>query len=249
MIKTIIVDDETKSRLTLENLLTKNCHEVEVVQLCSSAAKALQAIEKHKPLLVFLDIEMPVENGFAVLEKFKNPNFHVVFTSAHSQYGIRAIKFSALDYLLKPIDVEELKMAVNKVREKNDNEKKSPPDFELLLLNLKGKSVKIGVPTFDGIQMLKTADIIKCMAHESYTEIYMMDGSKILVSRLLKEYEELLGDLNFLRIHHSCLVNLAHVKKYIKGEGGYVEMIDGKTCEVSRRKKAELLNRLALLEI
>lgn len=250
MIRAILVDDEEKSRNTLKALLEKNCPDVEICDLAESVDEALVSIKKHQPDLIFLDIEMPHGSGFTLLEKLINPDFDVIFTTAYNDYAIKAIKFSALDYLLKPIDVDDLIKAVNKVKNKPGNQK-SIPDFELLLSNLKLKSgsAKIAVPTFDGLQMIDAKNIIKCIADESYTHIFLVDGSKIVVSRILKEYEELLSDLNFFRVHNSCLINLAHVTKYIKGDGGYVIMSDTKTVEVSRRKKAELLIRLALVQL
>ncbi|MBK7665883.1 MAG: response regulator transcription factor [Sphingobacteriaceae bacterium] len=194
---------------------------------------------------------MPFKNGFSLLEKVKNPEFEVIFTTAYNDYAIKAIKFSALDYLLKPIEVDELKAAIAKLEriEKNSNTKIKSDAIDLLLANLKGKSAKIAVPTFDGLQMLNAEDIIKCVANESYTQIYLVGGQKIMVSRLLKEYEELLENYNFFRIHNSTLINLKHVTKYVKGEGGYVVMSDGESCEVSRRKKNELLSKLALVQM
>lgn len=250
MIKAIIVDDEVKSRNTLKTLIEKYCPSVEICDLAESVDDALGLIKKHQPKLIFLDIEMPHGSGFTLLEKIKHPDFEVIFTTAYDDYAIKAIKFSALDYLLKPVDVDDLVKAVNKVNNKK-NKENSSLDFELLLSNLKLKSgpAKIAVPTFDGLQMIDAKNIIKCIADESYTHIFLADGSKIMVSRILKEYEELLSDLNFLRVHNSCLINLAHVTKYIKGDGGSVIMSDGKTVEVSRRKKAELLERLAIVHI
>jgi two-component system LytT family response regulator len=249
MIKTIIVDDERKSRVTLENLLNANCPGVAISDGCDSIETALVSIEKHSPDLVFLDIEMPFNNGFTLFERIKHPKFDVIFTTAYDQYAIRAIKFSALDYLLKPVDVDELKNAIAKVKQKKESNQNQSLNFELLLSNLKSKSAKIAVPTFDGLQMINAEEIIKCTAHESYTELTLTNGSKLMVSRILKEYEDLLSDLNFFRIHNSYLVNLTHIKKYIKGDGGYVVMSDGESCEVSRRKKTELLNKLSLIQL
>jgi two-component system, LytTR family, response regulator len=251
VIKAIIVDDEAKSRSTLQSLVERHCPNVSVMDMADSVASALSSIEQHQPQLLFLDIEMPHGSGFTLLEKIKNPSFHVIFTTAYDHYAIKAIKFSALDYLLKPVDVDELTAAVNKIEEKQKSEKKQLPDFELLLSNLKtkGASAKIAIPTFEGLQMVDAKDIIKCTAAESYTHITLMNGTRITVSRILKEYEELLSDLNFFRVHNSCLVNLAHVVKYIKGEGGYVIMSDGESVEVSRRKKNELLSRLSRVDL
>lgn len=251
MIKALIVDDEEKSRITLKNLITMYCPNIDVLELCDSVNSAIEAINKKMPDLVFLDVEMPFHNGFTLLEKIKEPSFDVIFTTAHGHYAIKAIKYSALDYLLKPIDSDELVAAVDKVKTKQTGAIKQAPNFDLLLNNLKvkGNNVKIAIPTFEGLQMINTSDIIKCTADESYTHISLVNHNKITVSRILKEYEELLSDLNFFRVHNSCLVNLTHITKYIKGEGGYVVMTDGSSVEVSRRKKAELLSKLSLVQM
>jgi two-component system, LytTR family, response regulator len=250
MIKAIIVDDEEKSRDFLETQLRNNCSGVKTMEKCECIESAQRAIAIHNPDLVFLDIEMPFENGFSLFDKIKNPDFEVIFTTAYNQHALRAIKLSALDYLLKPIDSDDLVKAVEKFEKRKDKKPDLKQGLELLLSNLnhKNKQARISVPTFDGLQMLNTEDIIKCVANESYTEIILVGGTRLMVSRILKEYEELLSELNFFRIHNSCLVNLKHVKKYVKGEGGYVLMSDGETCEVSRRKKSELLDRLSMVE-
>lgn len=249
MIRTIIVDDEEKSRVTLNNLLAKHCTAVTVLDQCESVAEAVKSIGKNSPDLVFLDIEMPFENGFSLFEKIKNPSFHIIFTTAYDQYAIKAIKYSALDYLLKPVDVDDLKSAVAKCGEKQKTNRAD--DYEMLLsaLKLKSKSAKIAVPTFDGLQMVSANDIVKCVADESYTHITLTNGTKLTVSRILKEFEDLLSEFNFFRVHNSSLINLAHVKKYVKGDGGYVIMSDDETVEVSRRKKNELLSRLAIVHL
>lgn len=251
MIKAIIVDDEEKSRVTLKNLVALYCPNVQITELCDSVNTALIAINNQMPDLVFLDIEMPFHNGFTLLEKINKPGFDVIFTTAYDHYAIKAIKFSAMDYLLKPIDPDELKNAIDKIEAGRASAAQSLPNFELLLSNLKvkGNNAKIAVPTFEGLQMVSIADIIKCTADESYTHITLSNNAKITVSRILKEYEELLSDFNFLRVHNSCLINLAHVSKYIKGDGGYVIMADGSTVEVSRRKKNELLSKLSMVQL
>ncbi|MBA2612723.1 MAG: response regulator transcription factor [Bacteroidetes bacterium] len=251
MIKALIVDDEEKSRIALKNLLSMYCPSVEVIKLCDSVNSALAAINKQMPDLVFLDIEMPFHNGFALLEKVKDPAFKVVFTTAYDHYAIKAIKYSAIDYLLKPIDSDELKAAVAKLKDNKHTPAQTSQNFEALLSNLKqkGNNAKIAVPTFEGLQMINTSDIIKCTADESYTHITLIDKTKITVSRILKEYEELLSDLNFFRVHNSCLINMAHVTKYVKGDGGYVVMMDGSSVEVSRRKKNDLLSKLSMVQM
>jgi two-component system LytT family response regulator len=251
MIKTIIVDDEEKSRVTLNNLITKHCPSLDIIDLCDSVDSAIRSIHKNSPGLIFLDIEMPFENGFTLFEKIKNPSFSVIFTTAYDQYAIKAIKYSALDYLLKPVDVEDLKSAVEKCKEAKKTTSTRSEEIEMLLsaLKLKSKSAKIAVPTFDGLQMILADDIVKCVADESYTHITLINGTKLMVSRLLKEFEDLLSEFNFFRVHNSSLINLAHVRKYIKGDGGYVIMSDGETVEVSRRKKSELLTRLTVVHL
>lgn len=251
MIKALIVDDEEKSRVTLKNLIAMYCPNVEVIELCDSVNSALAAISNQMPDLIFLDVEMPFHNGFTLLEKIKNPSFGVIFTTAYDHYAIKAIKYSALDYLLKPIDSDDLKAAVDKVSGNKASAALPDSKFELLLSNLKvkGNNAKIAVPTFDGLQMINANDIIKCTADESYTHITLTNNTKVTVSRILKEYEELLSDLNFFRVHNSCLVNLVHVTKYVKGDGGYVVMTDGSSVEVSRRKKTELLNKLSIVSL
>jgi two-component system LytT family response regulator len=251
MIKAIIVDDEEKSRVTLNRLVSDYCPDIKIAELCDSVDTAQKAVEKHDPDLVFLDIEMPFHNGFVLLERISNPRFEVIFTTAYDHYAIKAIKFSALDYLLKPVDTDELVSAVEKINEKRISPQTHLPDFELLLSNLKlkGKTAKIAIPTFEGLQMVNADDIVRCTADESYTQISLANGTRLMVSRILKEYEELLSDLNFFRVHNSTLINLTHVVKYIKGDGGYVLMSDGESVEVARRKKNELLSRLAMIQI
>jgi two-component system LytT family response regulator len=251
MIKALIVDDEEKSRITLRNLITMYCPNIEVIELCDSVNSALKVIEKQMPDLIFLDVEMPFHNGFTLLEKIKNPSFDVIFTTAYDHYAIKAIKYSALDYLLKPIDSDDLQAAVDKIEINKSNSVSAMPNFELLLSNIKvkGGNAKIAIPTFEGLQMISANEIIKCTADESYTHISLTNNTKLTVSRILKEYEELLSDLNFFRVHNSCLINLAHVTKYIKGDGGYVVMCDGESVEVSRRKKTELLLKLNMVSL
>ncbi|MBL7910835.1 MAG: response regulator transcription factor [Bacteroidia bacterium] len=251
MIKALIVDDEDKSRVTLKNLIGMYCPNIEVIELCDSVNSALASINKQMPDVVFLDIEMPFHNGFTLLEKVKDPRFKVIFTTAYDHYAIKAIKYSALDYLLKPIDSDELTAAVEKLNTNKPTPAQLTQNFELLLSNLKVKSnnAKIAIPTFDGLQMVSAGDIVKCTADESYTHITLTNNTKITVSRILKEYEELLSDLNFFRVHNSCLINLVHVTKYVKGDGGYVVMTDGSSVEVSRRKKNDLLNKLSMVQM
>lgn len=245
MLKCIIVDDELRSRESLSQLLSTFCPDVEVCALCKDVQEGLDAIGFHKPNVVFLDVQMKKETGFDLLAKVTNINFEIIFTTAHSEYAIKAIRFSAIDYLLKPIDIQDLQNAVDNVRKKqNDN---IPDRLQQLLLNLKAgnsENLKLALPTSAGLTFIKIFDILYCKASGNYTEIFMKDGKKHLVSRQLKEYDEMLVEHNFFRIHHSSLINLNYVQDYIKGDGGYVIMSDNTSLDVSRRKKEDFLESI-----
>ncbi|HEX7847213.1 MAG TPA: LytTR family DNA-binding domain-containing protein, partial [Chitinophagaceae bacterium] len=221
MIKAILVDDELHGLETLNILLGEYCPEVKVMEKCSSAKKALEAIDKIKPDLVFLDIEMPVMNGFELLEQFDQIPFSVIFTTSYDQYAIKAIRFSALDYLLKPVDPKELIAAVHKVERK-----KNPPSNEQLrmlmdqLQHKESRFTKIAVPTTEGFELIPAEEVVRCEADDNYTHLFLKNKSKIIASRSLKEMEEHLKDFHsFVRVHHSYIVNLNEVVKYIRGEG------------------------------
>ena len=247
MIKAIIVDDESYSCESLAILLERYCPEVQVVESCTSGESALQSINRHTPDLVFLDIEMPHMNGFELLKRIKKIDFQVIFTTSYDQYAIKAIRFSALDYLLKPIDREELEVAVKKAVRKL--EQQLPQQLSILLQKLNGSSPatqKIALPTMEGLQMIPVDSIIRCAADSNYTNIFTKQQKKITISRTLKEVEEMLEDYPFLRVHNSYLVNLNEIEKYIKGEGGYVMMSDGSHVDVSRSRKELLMQKLQL---
>lgn len=248
MLKSVIVDDEYKSRESMRILLEEFCDSVEVCALCQNVDEGIQAIRKFKPEVVFLDVQMQRETGFDLLTKIQNINFEVIFTTAHSEYAIKAFKFSAIDYLLKPIDLEELKFAINKVNKKlYDN---ISLRLEHLVQNLRSTSenYKLALPTSDGLFFVKVSDIIYCEASSNYTEIVTGDGKKHLVSRTLKEYDDMLTDHNFYRIHNSYLINLNAIKKYVRGEGGYVVMNNDRSLDVSKRKKEGFLVRIGTKE-
>lgn len=246
MLKSIIVDDELKSRESLKKMLAAFCQDVEVLDTCQNVAEAVKAIDEFKPDVVFLDVQMQGETGFDLLSTLDDIDFEVIFTTAYSEYALKAIKFSAVDYLLKPIDIDDLQKAVAKV------EKKQSPNvadrLKQLLQNLKGGSsienYKLALPTAEGLTFIKTNEILYCKASGNYTEIFMEGGKKHLVSRPLKEYDDLLSDHTFFRIHHSYLINLNGVKSYIRGEGGQVVMSDNATLDVSRRKKEAFMERI-----
>ena len=247
MIKAIIVDDELGARESLSKMLEKNCSSVQIVAKADSMLSAYEAIINFHPDLVFLDIEMPNGNAFDLLEKIKEIDFDIIFTTAYDHYAIKAIKFSAIDYILKPIDPEELLQAVKRYEEKSGQKNMLDKKFKTLLNNLKpeNKLKKVGIPDGDGLIFINLADIIRCDSDGNYTFFILTSGKKIVASRTLGEYEQLFADDNFFRVHRSHLINLQHVKKYLKGEGGYVIMSDNSQVEVSRRNKNDFLQKLA----
>jgi two-component system LytT family response regulator len=245
MIRSVIVDDELKSRESLKILIEDFCKDVSVEAMCKSVSEAEQAIDELKPDLIFLDIQLQRETGFDLLSKYSTLNFEVIFTTAYSEYAIKAFKFSAIDYLLKPIDIAELQQAIEKVQKRKTN---SITDrLQQLVQNLRANSsdnYKLALPTSDGLVFVKVNDILYCEASSNYTEITMADNKKYLVTRTLKEYDEMLNAQNFYRIHHSYLINLNGVKKYVRGDGGYVVMSNEKALDVSKRKRDGFLDRI-----
>ena len=246
MLKAVIIDDEPNAREKMQLLLEKYCRDVTVVASAADAAAGAAAIEQQQPDLVFLDIEMPVLSGFDMLKQLPLINFEIIFTTAHDHYAIKAIKFSALDYLLKPIDLDQLQEAVKKAIDRR-KEKNSARQYQTLRENLGKEQAsmdQMAIPSQTGMIFIKVQDILHCEADSNYTRIFLSNGQKIVSSRTLKEYEDLLDEQGFIRIHHSHLVNKNHIAEYIKGEGGQVRMKDGTTLTVSRRKKEEVLERL-----
>jgi two-component system LytT family response regulator len=243
MISSIIIDDETHCRETLSLLINEFCPQVKVLEQCNSAKMGLNVIEKYKPDLVFLDIEMPVMNGFELLEQFTEICFAIVFTTSYDQYAIKAIRFSALDYLLKPVDPIELKTAVKKLEE----QRHLPmiEQYEMLLKQIAGKNNgfrKIAVPTGEGFELIPADQVLYLEANDNYTHLFMTNNRKIIACRTLKEMEEQIQDFtSFLRVHNSYMVNLNEVVKYVRGEGGYLIMSDGSSINVSRSRKDALL--------
>jgi len=243
MIKAILIDDEVHCLDTLSILITDFCPEVQVMEVCRSAKQGLDAVAKHQPSIIFLDIEMPVMNGFEFLEQLKEINFAIVFTTSYDQYAIKAIRFSALDYLLKPVDPKELIAAVHKVQ--TQKQLPAPEQFEMLMNQVKHKEngfTKIAIPTTEGFELIPATDVVRCEADDNYTYLFLKNGTKIVACRTLKEMEEQLQDFSFfVRVHHSYIVNLNEVTKYIRGEGGYLVMSDDTTVNVSRSRKDALM--------
>ena len=249
-IRSIIIDDEKKSREALEEKIKKFCPDVEIVATAENAQQGMEAISKLQPELVFLDIEMPVTNGFSMLEKINALNFEVIFTTAYDQYAIKAIRFSALDYLLKPIDAEELQKAIEQYKKKKEKPGPLHPleQFRFLMESMKTANDpfnKLALPTSDGFHMVYIKDIIRLQSDSNYTTFYLQGGKSLVVSKTMKEYEEMLEEYHFFRVHNSHIINLHLMNKYIKGEGGYVIMEDGSSIEVSTRRKQAFLQKLA----
>ena len=245
MIKAIIVDDEPNCCEILTTLLERYCPQVKVADICYSGKAALSSIIEMSPDIVFLDIEMPHMNGFQLLEKLQTIDFKLIFTTSYDQYAIKAIRFSALDYLLKPIDRQELQDAVKKAMLSLNQP--MPQQLEVLMqkLNKNGNGgQKIALPTMEGLLMVPVENIISCASERNYSTLYLKEKKKLVISKPLKEMEELLEDHSFLRVHHSHLINLKEVNKFIKGEGGYLVMSDGSNVDVSRSKKELLVSKL-----
>jgi two-component system, LytTR family, response regulator len=249
MLKCIIVDDEFKSREGLKALIEKFCENIEVSALCQNGTEAIAAIDVVKPDVVFLDIQLQKETGFDILEKLDKIEFELVFTTAYSEFAVKAFKFSAIDYLLKPIDINDLRAAIEKARKRiigNISERVAQ-----LAQNLKGNSFKhsrLALPAADGLVFVSVDEILYCEATGNYTNIHMADNRKFVVSRTLKEYEDLLTDQDFFRIHNSFLINLNSIKRYIRGEGGQVVMVNDKALDVSKAKKKSFLDKIKMKE-
>jgi two-component system LytT family response regulator len=241
MLTAIIIDDEQKGRVALKQKLQDYCPDVKLAGEAANGLEGLKLIDKHQPEVVFLDIEMPRMNGFEMLHQVKNKNFHLIFTTAYDQYAIKAIKYSAFDYLLKPVDIEELKSAIDKVQ--NDKKQHTGQKLEVLEQNISTRNPlnKIAIPTLEGLLFFDIAEIIHLEAQSNYTSIYFHHHPRLLASRTLKEFEDLLPTDVFFRPHHSHLINLKFIKRYIKGDGGQIEMQNGNFVDVARRKKEEFL--------
>jgi two-component system, LytTR family, response regulator len=244
-LQAIIIDDERHSCDALKMLLAKYCSQVEVTAICHSGEEGIKKISELNPQLLFLDIEMPHMNGFQMLEHLTTINFEIIFTTSYDQYAITAFKFSALDYLLKPVDREELQKAVQKV-----SNKIIPPvsqQLEILLQKINQPTIavqRIALPTMQGLEFVPVEAIIHCSSSNNYTEFFLKDKKKLLVSRTLKEVEDMLSDHSFLRVHNSHIVNLHAITRYVKGEGGYLVMADNSTVDVSRSRKELLMQKL-----
>lgn len=243
-INAIIIDDERHCIESLKSLINKHCSQIQLTHCCHSAKEGLLSIRKSKPDLVFLDVEMPWMSGIELLEALGTIDFQVIFTTAHDQYAVQAFRLSAIDYLLKPIQVEDLKESVERVsnyRYQNIQER-----FEHLSHNMNNSQGlhRVGIPTKEGIDYILIDEIIYCEAESNYAHVYLKNKRHIMMSKPLKEIESQLKPYNFCRIHQSYLINLNHLVKYVRGNAGYVIMANEQHLNVSRAKKHELMNRI-----
>ena len=246
-INAILVDDEKSGLNVISKLLKKYCPHVNILAECRSADEAKEKIETLKPNLILLDITMPGKNAFEMLEEITDRKFEIIFITAHSQYSIQAFRYSAVDYLLKPVAEDLLVQAVERVQGKIKN-KTDNNYFETLIHNLKHlqkpDDMKLCIPNIKGFEVVNVKDIIYCEAESCYTVLHFQNRKKITVAKTISDYEELLKDTTFCRVHKSFLINLTYVKEYIKGEGGKIILSNNAEIEVSRRKKDHFLSML-----
>lgn len=243
---TVIIDDEASVRNSIQALLTENFPDINILCTAGSVEEGFSAVTHHKPDLVFLDIEMPDGTGFDLLKRFSHIPFKVIFVTGHQEYALNAIKVSALDYILKPVDNDELLKAVKKARE-IINQEEQQLKFQALNENLQSKKVlkRIILHTSDHLQLVAVSDIIRAEADSNYTFFCLADGKRILVSRTIKEFENLLSGSGMIRVHQSHLVNINHIDRFFKKDGGYLLLKDGSKIPVSPTLKKQVLQALS----
>lgn len=243
MLKAIIVEDESISRQILASYLERYCPDVMLVAQAEDIQSGIVAIQKHQPDILFLDVEMPKGNGFDLLEQVGEINFETVFVTAFGNYAIKALNYSAAYYILKPVSIEDLVAAVDKIRQKKQKEQPSI-STKILLENIHTSGLqnyKIVLPLQDGFDVVNIKDIIHCKANDNFTDFFFLNKPKKMICRTLKFYEELLAESGFMRVHKSHLINLDHIVKYTRGKGGQLTMADGSVIDISPNKKEELM--------
>jgi two-component system, LytTR family, response regulator len=238
----IIIDDEAKGRLALSEKVKQYCPTVKIVAEAANANEGMAAIARYKPDIVFLDIEMPGMDGFEMLNQLPEKKFHLIFTTAYNQYAIKAIRYAAFDYLLKPVDIDELRNAIASLALKETQHTGEQLDLLQQKIQEPKKIInKLAVPSTEGLLFFNLDEIVHLEANSNYTAIYFVGKPRILASKTLKDFEELLPTQLFFRPHHSFIINLNYIKRYIRGDGGQIEMQTGAIIDVSRRKKEEFL--------
>jgi len=241
-LKAILVDDELPSLQNLQQKLEEFCPDIQVIETAQKPEEAIRLIEFHQPDVIFLDIEMPRMNGFKMLEEIKEKKFDIVFITAYNHYAIDAIRISAFDYLVKPVAVKDLQNCVNRLI--NTRSSQIPEKLDVLRQNLsnsRSQNDKITIVTNEGVDFYEIQQIIRVESSSNYSKIHFKDGKVLLVTKLLKDFEEILTPYRFYRIHNSHLINLSYIKKYLRGDGGQVIMQNGEIIDVARRKKEEFL--------
>ena len=247
VLKALLVDDELNSLQNLQFKIQEFCPEVKVVAQTQNPEDAIGLIQQHKPDVVFLDIEMPRMSGFKMLEQIPEIDFEIIFITAYNHYAINAIRISAFDYLVKPVAIKDLQQTIERLG--NFAVKKSRERADVLKRNLanpKSQEDHIAIPTNDGLEFIQIKQIMRIESSSNYSKLILLDGHQLLVTRQLKDFEELLGDYRFYRIHHSHLINLNYIIKYVRGDGGQVTMRNGDMIDVSRRKKEIFLKLMSV---
>ncbi len=245
MIRAVIIDDEPNNVEALQKLLEDYCPSISVTGTAGDLQTARVLITRENPELVFLDIEMPYGNAFELLNQLMPVYFEIIFVTAFDSYALKAIKYSALDYLLKPVNIKELQNAVFKATERIHT-KNIHKRIDTLIYNMKtpgNSSRRLALPTIDGFEFIDSEQIVRLEANNNYTNICLENKTKVLIAKPLKEFEDLLDEMQFSRIHHSHIINHSFVKKYHRGRGGYIEMKDGTRIEVSTRRKDGFLGK------
>jgi two-component system LytT family response regulator len=242
VLKAILVDDELSSLQNLQLKIQEYCPSTKVVAQTQNPEEAIRLIHQYKPDVIFLDIEMPRMSGFKMLEQIPEIDFEVIFITAYNHYAINAIRISAFDYLVKPVAIEDLQQTVERLE--NFTIKKTRERAEILKKNLanpKSQEDHIAIPTNDGLEFIQIKQIIRIESSSNYSKLMLHNGRNLLVTRQLKDFEEILQDYRFYRVHHSHLVNLNFIAKYVRGDGGQITMRNGDIIDVSRRKKEVFL--------
>ena len=248
MLSTLIIDDQKICVEMIKDILEKDCPSVDIVGARHSGPEGIKAIKKFNPELVILDVEMPGMSGFEMLKEIKDPHFDVIFVTAHDKYTIEAIRLNAMDYLLKPVLPHELTASISKVIQKKNDNKLRHINSLLKYIDQNKRSLKrVALPLGDGLLFFDLADVIHCESESNYTTMYLATGQKMVVTKTLKDIETLFEGNDFFRIHHSHLVNMNHIRKYVRGNAGYLVMSNGASITVARSKKQEFLGQFAHL--
>ncbi len=245
-LKAVLVDDERSSLQNLQQKLTEFCPDISIIAAAEKPEEAILLIRQHKPDVIFLDIEMPRMSGLRMLEQLTDYSGEIIFTTAYNHYAVDAIRMSAFDYLVKPVSITELQNAIARLVKYKQSETKERLDIlRQSLSESKSQEDKIAVPTGEGIEFIRIKNIIHIESSSNYSKIFLAEGKNMLVTKLLKDFEDILLPYKFYRVHNSHLINLSYIKKYIRGDGGQVVMQDDTYIDVARRKKEEFLRLIS----